>query len=382
MISRCSRLAFELAAIVLLLGLVGGLVAASGIVPVKASSGHWAITEWLLQFGKRRSLATHTMGLDLPSLADRALVLKGAGHYEGGCRPCHGSPGFWRPRVAAAMLPRAPELLPIIAEREPEELFYIVKHGIKFTGMPAWPALERDDEVQAVVAFLLELPKLDAHAYRRLIDGNAPSSGTVQPLAGLTEPRRAPGAVLSSCARCHGADGAGRGLGAFPKLAGQGRDYVLSALDAYAEGRRHSGIMEPIAAALDPAERRELADYYANLAPSLTAATSVASVPAADERIRRGAEIAHEGAPTEGVPSCVDCHGPGTRPRKSAYPNLAGQYASYLVLQLELLQKGNRGGSPYVHIMRHVATRLTREQMRDVAAYYASLPAGGEETAR
>jgi hypothetical protein len=144
-ISRLPRLACELAAILLVLGLAGGLVAVSGIVPVKASSGHWAITEWLLQFGKRRSLDTHTMGLQLPSLEDPALVLKGAGHYENGCRPCHGSPEFRRPRIAAAMLPPAPYLVPIIAQRDPDELFYVVKHGIKFTGMPAWPAQQRDD---------------------------------------------------------------------------------------------------------------------------------------------------------------------------------------------------------------------------------------------
>jgi cytochrome c553 len=54
---------------------------------------------------------------------------------------------------------------------------------------------------------------------------------------------------------------------------------------------------------------------------------------------------------------------------------LAGQYADYLILQLEVFKKGHRGGSAYAHLMRPVATRLTTEQMRDVALYYASLPA-------
>jgi cytochrome c553 len=199
------------------------------------------------------------------------------------------------------------------------------------------------------------------------------------PLTDLPELPGAPHAVVSSCARCHGADGGGRGLGAFPNLAGQGRDYVLSALDAYAEGRRHSGMMGPIAAALQPEERSELADYYSSLPP---APSSLSPSATEHERVRRGKAIATQGILAQGVPSCVDCHGPGGHPRNSAYPDLAGQYASYLVLQLELLQIGTRGGSPYAHIMRHVATRLTREQMRDVAAYFASLPAGGEETAR
>jgi cytochrome c553 len=74
----------------------------------------------------------------------------------------------------------------------------------------------------------------------------------------------------------------------------------------------------------------------------------------------------------------MDCHGPGPHRRNSAYPNLAGQYADYLVLQLELFKQDGRGGSAYAHIMRHVATRLGTEQMRDVAAYYASLSPGGD----
>lgn len=54
------------------------------------------------------------------------------------------------------------------------------------------------------------------------------------------------------------------------------------------------------------------------------------------------------------------------------YPVLAGQYADYLILQLELFKKEHRGASAYVHLMRPVATRLTPEQMRDVALYYES----------
>lgn len=125
----------------------GFLVAASGIVPIKASSGHWAITAWFLNFSSERSVSTHTIGMSAPPLDDPGLVLRGAGHYETACRPCHGSPVLPQPRVARGMTPPPPYLPPAIPRWEPEELFYIVKHGIKFTGMPAWPAQERDDEV-------------------------------------------------------------------------------------------------------------------------------------------------------------------------------------------------------------------------------------------
>ena len=180
--------AFTIVALLAVLAVGGFLVAVSGIVPIKASSGHWPITTWFLQLAKHRSVATHTLGLKAPALDEPQLVLKGAGHYETGCRPCHGSPELRHPRIVQQMLPPPPYLPPRLSAWEPDELFYIVKHGIKFTGMPAWPARQRDDEVWAMVAFLRALPTLDAAAYRRLVHGDATPHETVVPLHGLLAP--------------------------------------------------------------------------------------------------------------------------------------------------------------------------------------------------
>ena len=152
------------------LAIGGFLIAASGIVPIKASSGHWAITEWFLHFAMRRSIATQSLGIEAPALDEPGLVLKGAGHYETGCAPCHGSPQR-PPTFAEAMTPRPPHLPPRLSEWSPDDLFYVVKHGVKFTGMPGWPALRRDDEVWAMVAFLRKLPSLGAEEYRWLAYG-------------------------------------------------------------------------------------------------------------------------------------------------------------------------------------------------------------------
>src|SRR5690606_2513650 len=121
-----------------------------------------------------------------PALSDPALVVHGAGTYETNCRPCHGSPESPRPPlVPAAMTPPPPNLPRIIARYDNQELFFIVKHGIKFTGMPAWPTQQRDDEVWAMVAFLREMPKLDAPAYRELARGGAPPDTPGAPLPEL-----------------------------------------------------------------------------------------------------------------------------------------------------------------------------------------------------
>lgn len=346
---------------------IGLLVFVSGIVPLKASSRHWAITKWFLETGMHRSVATHSLGISAPSLDDPDFVLKGATHYEIGCRPCHGSPGLTQPRIARAMTPPPPYLAPVIKKWKPEELFYIVKHGIKFTGMPAWPALPRDDEVWAMVAFLEKLPALDEPAYTRLAYGEPRTTAPMEMMEGAEQ---VPPSVTQTCVRCHGQNGIARGTGAFPHLAGQRAEYLHNAMEAYARSERHSGIMQPIAAALDTNKIRALSDYYARLRAPAPSSPNAATA----EAIARGESIALHGIPQQRVASCIDCHTPEGQRHKPAYPNLAGQPADYLVLQLELFKKGARGGSPYAHLMQAVAPRLEPEQMRDVALYFESMP--------
>lgn len=70
-----------------------------------------------------------------------------------------------------------------------------------------------------------------------------------------------------NCGSCHGAGLMGQGQ--FPRLAGQGSDYLLEQLDAFAEGRRieDSGTMKRLASAASPADRKAIAQYLASLTP-------------------------------------------------------------------------------------------------------------------
>ncbi len=370
-----------------LMGIGGFLLTASGIVPIKASSGHWEVTRWFLQFSKQRSVATHTIGTDVPRLDDARLILKGAGAFETNCLACHGSPAAPASRVVQQMTPRPPYLPSTLHRWNDAELFYIVKHGIKFTGMPAWPAQQRDDEVWAVVAFIRLLPGIDAAEYRRLVHGDdGDPAANAEPLSRLMVPTEMP-RTIESCALCHGADGLGRGTGAFPKLAGQSSEYLYQSLVAYARNDRNSGLMGPIAAGLSDQEMRELARYYADLeAPRQID-------PAAEDAaaVERGRMIALDGIREHRIQSCASCHGPSALARNPVHPDLAGQYPDYLSLQLQLFKKDIRGGEGYAEIMhqvtgrksdqqvrsmvmRQVAIRLSAQQVRDVSSYYSSLP--------
>ena len=361
------------AAVALLTMLAGSgafVLVSLGLVPIGARSGHWKATGWLLHYAMRRAVSTQSMGIEVPPLDDPALVPKGAGHYHTGCLACHGAPGERRSLIVQQMTPEPPLLPPRIEHWEPQELFWIVKHGVKYTAMPAWPAQERDDEVWAMVAFLQALPSMSPECYRQLALGGRSAAEPVTPdhLRRLEDPL---GPVLANCNRCHGEDGGGRGEGAFPRLAGQSEPYLLGALQAYARGERYSGVMQPIAAGLEPEVLEALAGHYAELPP---ASRTRAPKPAPDV-LARGLTLAERGVPERGVPSCVHCHGPKNSPRNPMYPNIAGQYAGYLKAQLALFNDGKRGGTAYARIMHSAAQRLTPEEMQALADYYASLPA-------
>ena len=144
------------------------LVAWIGFFNIGASSGHWKITEWFLELAMRSAIRTYALAVDAPDALPKDALIPAAGHYREGCAFCHGAPGVPRNSAVLAMLPVPPELSPTVDDWTDAQLFRIVKHGIRFTGMPAWPSQARGDEVWMMVAFLRALPGLDSDAYRAL----------------------------------------------------------------------------------------------------------------------------------------------------------------------------------------------------------------------
>ncbi|MBL6455275.1 c-type cytochrome [Belnapia sp. T6] len=381
----------------LILGLVvaagfGALAFAwSGLYSVAATAGHYPLFRYFLAYGLRQSVETHTISISVPSnLEDPALLRRGAGHYQGGCSPCHGAPGQARNPITRRMLPEPPYLAPRIADWGPAQLFWIVKHGIKYAGMPAWVAPAREDEVWAVVAFLQRLPELDVPGYRQLAHGETAEAttgaGEGLDLLLLNGPV---GNGIAACARCHGAAGAGDPTGAFPRLQGQTEDYLFAALQAYALGTRPSGIMQPVAAELNEAEMRLLARHYAGQGGPALAAPE----PASGASLALGRRIALEGLPERGIAACAGCHSPKPEGVHPYYPRLSGQVPGYIAGQLELWMRGVRGGkheAPTARIMAHAIGidpdrpparedlwPLRRQEIEAVAAWYAADPPTG-----
>jgi mono/diheme cytochrome c family protein/ketosteroid isomerase-like protein len=141
----------------------------SGAYNVAADDPHWGATRWLLEAARERSVAVRSSATTIPSLADEKLIAMGAEHYAEMCTGCHLAPDLQDSEQRAGLYPQPPNLIEHGRDHSPEETFWIIKHGFKMTGMPAWGATHDDHSIWAMVAFLRKLPELSPQAYRALI---------------------------------------------------------------------------------------------------------------------------------------------------------------------------------------------------------------------
>lgn len=147
---------------------VGLGVVYSGAVNVAATEEHGAFTRWALDTTFRRSVARQARGVGEPPPFTPAMVAAGAGEYRAMCQRCHGGPGVEREPWANAMRPRPPHLTETAAEWSPREVFWLVDHGVKATGMPAFGPTHDGETLWAIAAFVGELPAMTAARYAEL----------------------------------------------------------------------------------------------------------------------------------------------------------------------------------------------------------------------
>lgn len=138
-----------------------------GVPNVAASNPEIAAVEWLLSTTMKRSVGARARGIDAPDLADEGRIREGLSQYAGMCVVCHGAPGIKPSGFIRGLNPPAPILADEVDEWEDAELFWITKHGVKMTGMPAFGHAHTDDEIWAMVAFLRQMPTMSPDEYAR-----------------------------------------------------------------------------------------------------------------------------------------------------------------------------------------------------------------------
>lgn len=158
--------------LVLLLLLVAGAgFLYAGIFDVAADAPHGRLVYRLIELARDRSIALEARDIEVPVLEDAALIAAGAEHYAAMCTGCHLAPGVENTELRAGLYPEPPNLAEHRAQRSPAETFWIIKHGIKLTGMPAWGVTHDDESIWGIVAFVRRLPLLSAEEYRLLAHG-------------------------------------------------------------------------------------------------------------------------------------------------------------------------------------------------------------------
>ena len=178
--------------------------------------------------------------------------------------------------------------------------------------------------------------------------------------------------TVTPCFLCHGLDGVGDSAGAFPRLTGQAAFYMYKQLVDYASGTRPNDVMSPIARAMTEPQMADVAYYYSELSAPFTPRPNVEP-----DVIERGRQLAEDGLPESDLPACNLCHGRHGSGDPPAFPYLAGQYAPYTELQLQLWKQGIRRNDA-LDVMADIAAAMSDEDIRAVARYFEWLRHNGD----
>ncbi|HCH5063653.1 TPA: c-type cytochrome [Vibrio parahaemolyticus] len=173
----------------------------------------------------------------------------------------------------------------------------------------------------------------------------------------------------SVCSGCHGQDGMGQPNIA-PMIAGLNANYLNTQIELFLSGERQNVVMQGMAKELsDPAVRKEVMDYFANL-PSYEFTNPEQRGDQADIR-NPYRKLIFQGDWDRNIPACATCHGTSGM-GVDKFPRLASQHADYLKTQLMAWKNGTRSGDP-LNMMGTIAKNLTDEEIENFSYYFASL---------
>ena len=164
----------KLIVLIILVIIAIGIWVWSGAYNIGADSPHWAFTHYLIGQVREHSIESRTADIEVPDLDDPALVAEGAHHYAHMCTGCHLAPGMGDSEMRKGLYPRPPNLTHFAPS--PAEAFWVIKHGIKMTAMPAWGKTHDDQKIWAMVAYLQKQPHMSVERYRQLAGLQEPAA--------------------------------------------------------------------------------------------------------------------------------------------------------------------------------------------------------------
>lgn len=166
---RCLALLGVVIAVALI---AGSIYLYSGWYNFAATEPHWNITENIIRTVVRASVQNQAdrLSTEPPTMPGRADTLVGFAAYDAMCADCHGAPGIGRSEFGQGLYPRGPSLLDRDTLWTDHQLFWIVRHGLKMTGMPAFGPTHNDSTLWRIVAFTKHLSEMSYYDYVAMQD--------------------------------------------------------------------------------------------------------------------------------------------------------------------------------------------------------------------
>jgi mono/diheme cytochrome c family protein len=145
----------------------------SGAFNVAATSKDSALLSWVLTTVRESSIETRSENIVAPADAELnkpETLDEGFEHYNEMCVMCHGAPGVEPGEAREGLNPKPPLFAKAkdLPNDPPGETFWVIKNGIKMTGMPAWGPTHSDDKIWAMAAFVRKLPSMSAEQYQAM----------------------------------------------------------------------------------------------------------------------------------------------------------------------------------------------------------------------
>lgn len=149
------------------LAIGAGVFVYSGRYDMGADAPHNKAVFAVMQVLRERSVQVHSRDITVPNLNDDPLILEGAGHYAAMCVQCHLRPGMKDSEIRPGLYPQPPNLTQVRVE--PRAAFWVIKHGIKMSAMPAWGLSHDDPTIWSMVAFVRALPDMSPAQYQDIV---------------------------------------------------------------------------------------------------------------------------------------------------------------------------------------------------------------------
>lgn len=143
----------------------------SGLYYVGADRTDAAMIQRAVHKTMMRSVANYADEVKRPSnLGSPMLINAGAMHYKSMCVSCYLAPGVDSSELRMGLNPKPPKLATVADELSPEEIFWIIKHGVRMSAMPAWGKSHNDEAIWAMTAFVKnKLPMMTAAEFDQVV---------------------------------------------------------------------------------------------------------------------------------------------------------------------------------------------------------------------